>query len=248
MSLSKNMDFPEPKKGYASKVEESRFGAVPSSDAGVGSFIPVPGPQGPQGPAGQQGPQGPRGSDGKDGKDGKPGTDGKKGRDGKDGISYVSPSGQKAGWASYVNDEQSLVRLGPDKGQDGWVSLSIKKLSSSTKEKFLPEGCNSLYGKEMQRVNLRGLNIGSLLQVTYNFEITTLSSNTEVWCRSLFPSTERSVTSFVGNLKYEYSYDFSVTHNLPLATELEKSNGIVPQLRTDNSCLAILRSIDISVR
>lgn len=248
MSVSKNVDFPFAKKAYASKVEESRSTIASALDVGAAAYIPVPGPEGPQGPRGDQGPAGAPGKDGKNGKDGKDGLNGKNGKDGKDAISYIPSSGQKSGWATYVNNSNVLSKLGPDRGDDGWLSMSIKDLAKKTNETYLPQGHSSLYGKEIQRVNLRNLNTGAQVDVTYTFELTTLSSNTEIWCRSFFPGSENSFTTFVGNLKYEYVYEFSVTHHIKITNDLDKSGGLLPQLRADNNCLGILRSIDISVR
>lgn len=248
MSVSKNMDFPFAKKAYASKVEESRSTIASALDIGAAAYVPVPGPQGPEGPQGERGLQGPPGKDGKNGKDGKDGLDGKRGKDGKDAISYIPSSGQRSGWATYVNNSNTMSKLGPDRGDDGWVPLSIKDLSRKTNEKYLPEGGSSLYGNEIQKVNLRGLNLGAQIDITYKFELTTLNSNTEIWCRSFLPGSGDSFTSFVGNLKYEYSYEFSVTHHIKITNEADRSAGLVPQVRADSNCLAIIRSIDISVR
>lgn len=248
MSTSKNMDFPvQQKKKYAAKVEESKASDPLPSDIPNVVYLPVPGPEGPRGQKGEQGPQGERGPKGDQGPPGKNGKNGKDGIDGKDGESSFPVYGQKSGWALYANQSNDLTRLGADRGEDGWVNLVVDKLSSNTVEDYLPENGVSLYSTEFKRVNLKNLKIGSQLQITYSFEITTLSSNTEVWCRSTMPGSGLSYTSLVGNLKYEYSYDLSVTHNIILTNEGDRISGIVPQVRTDNDCLGILKSIYVSV-
>ena len=248
MSTSKNMDFPVPqRKNYAAKVEESKASDVLPSDIPNLVYLPVPGPEGPRGPKGDQGPQGDRGPKGDPGPPGKNGKNGKDRVDGKDGESSFPVYGQKAGWAIYVNKAEDLTRLGADRGEDGWVNVVINKLSPLSVEDYLPENGVSLYSTEFKRVNLKNLKIGSQVQITYNFEITTLSSNTEVWCRSNMPGTNTSYTTLVGNLKYEYVYDFSVTHNLLLTNESDRISGVVPQVRTDNDCLGILKSVYVSV-
>lgn len=256
MSVSKNVDFPFPsssdKKNYAAKVEESRTSDVSPLELQNVVYLPVPGPEGPRGPKGEQGSSGATGAKGsvgpagKQGKDGVDGKDGKPGKDGKDGISYLPVYQQKAGWGLYVNSSADQVRLGATRGEDGWVSLPISELSKETNELYLPENGVSFYSTEMKRINLKNLKVGSQITVTYNFEITTLLSNTEVWCRSLFPATENATTSFVGSLKYEYPYELSVTHHLILTSESDRIGGIVPQIRTDHDSIGLLRSMYIS--
>jgi hypothetical protein len=239
------MDFPTvSKKNYAAKVEESRSSESVAPEIPNVVYLPIAGPEGPRGqkgdtgPKGDQGPKGERGAPGKDGKDGKPG---------KDGASSFPVYGQKSGWAMYVNQNNNMSRLGADRGEDGWVALSINDLSDASVEDYLPENGVSLYSTEFKRINLKNLKIGSQVQITYGFEITTLSSNTEVWCRSVLPGSGMSSTSLVGNLKYEYVYDFSVTHNIVLTNEGDRISGVIPQVRTDNDCLGILKSIYVSV-
>jgi hypothetical protein len=245
MSVSKNVDFPFPsnseKKKYAAKVEESRVSEAAPLELQNVVYLPVPGPEGPRGPRGEQGPAGDPGPKGATGTAGKPG------KDGIDGISYLPVYEQKAGWGLYVNNSGGQVRLGATRGEDGWVSLSISELSKETNELYLPKNGASFYSTEMKRINLKNLKIGSQVTVTYNFEITTLVSNTEVWCRSFFPGSDTSTTSLVGSLKYEYPYDLSVTHHLVLQSESDRISGIVPQVRTDHDSIGLLRSMYISV-
>jgi hypothetical protein len=231
MAISSSMDFPisNKKKGYASLANPE-----PTS-----SYIPVPGPQGEQGPAG---PKGSPGKDGEPGKDGKPGPKGDPGKNGK-----TSPSDQSPGWALYENSDLINFRLGATKGDDGWVTFYVDGKGKNSNNKFIPENGVDLYNAESRRINLKNLKVGALLDVTYTFEITTFSSNTEVWCRSFFPNMDRDQVSFVANLKYEYTYELSTTQKIYVSTEKEKIQGILPQLRTDLDAIATIKSIHISV-
>jgi hypothetical protein len=94
---------------------------------------------------------------------------------------------------------------------------------------------------------MRGLKVGSRLDITYTFEVETFSSNTELWCRTYIPGTERDVTTLMGVLKYQYTYEMSVTQSVFIENESEKSSGAIPQLRTDMDALARLKSIHVSV-
>lgn len=105
----------------------------------------------------------------------------------------------------------------------------------------------SLYNPNTRRLNLRGLKLGSQIQITYNFEITTMSSNTEVWCRSIFKGSEREYTSFLASFKYQHTYDVSTTHNLCITSIPDRELGIVPQVRSDMDASLKMKSIYISV-
>jgi hypothetical protein len=236
MTISKNVDFPSSKKSdYASKVKDL------DQPSAIASYIPVPGPQGPPGP------QGKPGSDGPPGKEGKAGAKGAAGAPGKDGKSYFPVYEQKAGWATYYGKDQKPFSTGATKGEDGWVSLFLNKKGPETQELYLPEGGSSLYNFDSRKINLRNLQVGSQLKITYNFEITTMLNNTEVWIRSIFANTEKSYTSFVASLKYQYDYEFSISHEMQISSEFEKSQGIIPQVRTDLDAIVNLKSINISV-
>lgn len=233
---SKNMDFPTSKKSaYAAQVQQSQV-----QELGVASYIPVPGPQGPQGPVGPQGAVGPKGDKGDPGEPGKPG------KAGKDGKSGIPAHGQEPGWAIYVNSESKKSQLGATRGNDGWVDLYVVG-GEGTNEKYLPEGSASLYNNNTRRINLKSLKLGSMVDIVYNIEIETFAPNTEVWVRSLFPDTEDEYTSLVGNLKYQYQYDLSVSQNLVVSKEVNKASGIIPQIRTDMDAIARIKSIVISV-
>jgi hypothetical protein len=239
MAVSKSMDFPSSKKNnYAAQVQQSQT----ANNEGLVNYIPVPGPSGSPGP---QGPVGPKGEKGDKGDKGDSGPKGDKGKDGKDGETYLPVYGQKRGWAIYENKDISDIRLGATRGEDGWVNIYVD--SGSSNEKYLPENGVSLYNKETRRINLKNLKIGTELTITYDFEITTLSSNTEIWVRSLFPDSQNSITTFAASLKYQYSYDLSITQKVVIQNEVDKATGIVPQMRTDYDALVKMKSILISV-
>jgi hypothetical protein len=229
------MDFPVTNKNsYTSKVENSK------SLIENPTFLAVPGPQGIQGKQGIQGPQG------LPGKDGIQGPKGDRGIPGKDGKSYITVYDQDPGWASYESLDPVEIKSGSNKGVDGWVTLSINKKSVS-EEKYLPKGSVSLYNPETKAINLKGLKLGSQVNITYGFIISTIHANTEVWARSYFINNSREITSFVASLKYQHEYFVSETHSIFLKEESDKRSNIVPQIRTDFDALIKLKSIHISV-
>jgi hypothetical protein len=237
MSVSKSMDFPFSKKSaYAQLAQQSQ-----TSDQSI-SYIPVPGPQGPKGDPGSQGPRGDRGEKGDPGPKGDPGKDGKNGKDGK---TYMPVYGQESGWAKYENFSDEKTRLGATRGIDGWVSFKID--SKNSIEKYLPRDSVSLYGAETKRINLKALKLGSKVDITYDFEIETFSSNTELWCKTYIPGSEREIITLAGILKYQYTYDMSISQSFFVEDEFEKNSGAIPYLRTDMDALARLKSIHISV-
>jgi hypothetical protein len=241
MAISKSMDGPVKKSNYAAQVEQSQY------QENTLSFLPVPGPQGPQGlkgEAGQQGPQGLQGFKGDKGDKGDPGKDGKNGIDGK---SFLSPSEQMIGWGYYENSKPIQQRTGIDKGEDGWVRIYIDDVGDKTNEKYLPYGNVSLWNSTTGKLNFKTLNVGSIITIRYNILLTTYSNNTEVWIRTLLSEENQSATSYVGNLKYQYDYEFSISQNLFIADSKSKNFGGIPQIRTDNPCEAVLKSIYMSV-
>lgn len=241
MAISKNMDFPKKKTGYAEKVAQ-QTAVKPESESS--SFLPVPGPQGPMGPKGDRGPKGEPGNKGAKGDTGPAGKDGKNGKDAED---FAPVYKQRPGWAKYVNADPDDIKLGASQGEDGWVSFYIDEYDKATTEKFLPENATSLYGTSIRKINLRELKVGSQIRVSYNFEITTFSNNTEIWARSYFKQTRKDVVTFVANLKYQHTYDMTVTQDIYLESEKDRGTGIVPQLRSDMDAYANLKSITISV-
>jgi hypothetical protein len=238
MATSSNINFPS--SGYASKVKASQQLEEPS-------FIPLPGPQGPEG---QRGPKGDRGLPGESikgdkGDRGEPGASGKDGKDGKDGKSYLPSYNQNSGWGKYYDSSPRQMPIGATRGEDGWVSFWIDGLSKN--ETNLPADSVSLYSPEFKKINLRGLEIGSQIQIVYNFEIVTFAPNTEVLAKSLFMGTDKSFITLVGSFKYQHSYDISVIHQVTIDNKSDKIAGIVPQLMSDLDALATLKSIYISV-
>jgi hypothetical protein len=234
MAVSKSMDFPGAKKSsYAAQVEQSK--SSPYQDNSL-SFIPVPGPEGPVGPAGKDGAPGP---------EGKMGPQGPAGPTGKDGKSSVSSSGQQPGWASYFNNTPTSIRLGATQGIDGWVSIPM--VSGESNETFLPKNCVSLWNSHSRMLNFKGVAVGSQAFITYNFELTTYTPNTEVWLRTFFPSHEQEIANLVGSFKYQNVYNISVTHQIFIENQKMWGNGAVPQIRTDFDASVILNSVYVSV-
>jgi hypothetical protein len=239
MAVSKSMDFPGAKKSsYAAQVEQSQ--ASPTVDNSL-SFLPVPGPVGPQGPAGRDG------KDGKPGPEGPEGKPGQKGDRGLPGASSLSSSGQQAGWASYTNTIEKPTKLGVSQGNDGWVTLLLDTKDKSQNEKYLPKGCTSLWNSHQRALNFHGIKEGSQVFLTYNFELTTYTANTEVWLRTYFASKDQEFVQFVGSLKYQNVYNLSVTQNIFIEDNSMWLNGAVPQLRTDFDASVILNSVYVSV-
>ena len=243
MAASKSMDFPGSKKSsYAAQVEQSQ--SLPYQENTL-SFLPVPGPVGPQGPAGRDGKDGKDGLPGPEGPEGKKGPKGERGPSGQNGISSLSSSGQQAGWASYHSDSKINIRLGATKGEDGWVSLYISE--GDKNENFLPEGSVSLWNPHSRMLNFKGLKVGSQVFVTYNFELTTFTQNTEVWMRTFFPSHQEEISQLVGYFKYQHTYDLSITQQVFIENQQMWGSGAVPQIRTDFDASVILNSIYVSV-
>ena len=242
MAVSKSMDFPGAKKSsYAAQVEQSQ--ASPTVDNAL-SFLPVPGPVGPQGPPGRDGRNGEQGLPGQQGE---PGPKGDRGPAGVNGQSSLSSSGQQAGWASYTNTIDKPTKLGISQGDDGWVTLILDTKDKSQNEKYLPEGCTSLWNSHQRALNFHGIKEGSQVSVTYNFELTTYASNTEVWLRTYFATNDQEFVQFVGSLKYQNTYNLSVTQNIFIENHAMWGNGAVPQIRTDFDASIIFNSVYVSV-
>ena len=242
MAVSKSMDFPGAKKSsYAAQVEQSQ--TSPTVENAL-SFLPVPGPVGPQGPAGRDGRNGEQGLPGQQGE---PGPKGDRGPAGINGQSSLSSSGQQAGWASYTNTINKPTKLGISQGDDGWVTLLLDTKDKSQNEKYLPEGCTSLWNSHQRALNFHGIKEGSQVSVTYNFELTTYSSNTEVWLRTYFATNDQEFVQFVGSLKYQNTYNLSVTQKIFIENHAMWGNGAVPQIRTDFDASVIFNSVYVSV-
>ena len=235
--MARDVEFPKIKKKPSPYEKDSSQDLIPEGP----QYVAVPGPSGPQGPQGPAGPQG------LPGKQGEQGPKGDRGAAGKDGETYLPVYKQKTGWARYISSNPKQIALGANRGRDGWVSFDIDRFSIESTENYLPSKSVSLYNKEADRINLKHLELGTRIQITYEFDWSTMGSNTELWVRSIFPNSERSYTSFVGSFKYEYDYHLSITHFLTLETESERTHGILPQARSDLNSLFTPLSITISV-
>jgi len=242
MAASKSMDFPGAKKSsYAAQVEQSQ--ASPYQENTL-SFLPVPGPQGQPGPPGRDGRDGEKGEQGFTGNIGPQGDRGLKGAD---GLSNLSSSGQQAGWASYTNTITKPTKLGISEGDDGWVTLMLDTKDKSQDETYLPKGCTSLWNSHQRALNFHGIKQGSQIFVTYNFELTTYSANTEVWLRTYFASNDQEFVQLVGSFKYQNTYNLSATQQIFIENQAMWGNGAVPQIRTDFDASVILNSVYVSV-
>ncbi len=240
--MAKSMDFPETKKKkYSDNLNEQVPGEL------IGNYIAVPGPQGPKGESGPKGDKGERGERGEQGLQGPKGDAGKDGRNGRDGASVLSPSEQQIGWACYDALQRPNLRLGATRGDDGWVKFYVDGLGENTNELFLPNGSVSLWNTETQKLNFKGINIGSIVTIRYNVELTTYSNNTEVWARTFIDNSDQYPTTYVGSLKYQFTYDLSIEHTLFIENKKMQTAGGIPQIRTDNDAGVIIKSIHISV-
>jgi len=242
MAASKSMDFPGAKKSsYAAQVEQSQ--ASPYQENTL-SFLPVPGPQGQPGPPGRDGRDGEKGEQGFTGNIGPQGDRGLKGAD---GLSNLSSSGQQAGWASYTNTITKPTKLGISEGDDGWVTLMLDTKDKTQDETYLPKGCTSLWNSHQRALNFHGIKQGSQIFVTYNFELTTYSANTEVWLRTYFATNDQEFVQLVGSFKYQNTYNLSVTQQIFIENQAMWGNGAVPQIRTDFDASIIFNSVYVSV-
>lgn len=238
--MAKSMDFPKKKK-YSETVQEEKsieYIAVPGIQGEKGDT-------GPQGPEGPQGPQGERGIQGKDGKEGPQGPKGDPGRG--SGQSYESPSGQYPGWAYYKNKSENKTRIGPERGDDGWISIFLEIDKERSIEKYLPNESVSLLNEVAKRINFKTLQHGAIVNIRYDLEIETYNNNTELWVRTFSINDENSVTGYLGNLKYQYSYDLSFFQTIFVEDRAIKVFGGIPQIRSDSEGSVILKGIYISV-
>jgi len=236
--MAKSMDFPGKPKKYSDNVSQTY-----ELEQSI-SYVAVPGAQGERGPKGDSGDIGPQGSPGPQGEPGKPGKDG---REGKAGESSLSSSGQKVGWALYTNKDQKNIILGATKGNDGWVGFSFD-CKGKNNEQYLPENTVSLYNPESQKINLTALKVGSIVTVRYDIVLTTFSNNTEVWFKTYIPDLGIGPTTFAANLKYQFSYDISLEHNLVVENDMIRNYGAFPQILTDNDASMVAKNMYIFVR
>lgn len=241
MAISKSVEIPgEVKSAYAAQVLKSQI----NQDQPSSNFLPIPGPEGPRGAKGDRGEKGDKGDKGDPGEKGQRGE---KGQNGQNGLSSLSSSGQQAGWAAYFNTNTRQFQTGALKGIDGWVNLAIQTDTSKDIEKYLPDGCVSFWNPNSYRLNFRGLKEGSHVFITYNFNIETYMSNTEVWFKTFFPDANKEIQTFVASLKYQSKYDLSVTQDFFIENkDIWMSQGL-PQIRTDFDASVLINSIYISV-
>ncbi len=243
--VSQKVDIPgkaNHKKSYAEAVE-----SLQSSETPIPQYIPVSGPQGPQGPQGARGADGPKGDKGERGERGLKGDKGDPGENGRDGKDSMPPSGQFPGWASYINKNTDCSIIGLSRGNDGWSQVVIDKRNILIKKDFLPKTSVDLWNVETQRLNFKRLKVGAKVAITYDFNITTYNNNTEIWVRTVFPVSNISYTQFVANLKYQYSYDFSVTQHIYLNTEKMTTESPLVEVRSDFDSEFLIKSITVHV-
>lgn len=234
--MAKSMDFPQKKK-YLEIIQEVK----------TTEYIAVPGITGEKGDTGPQGPPGPQGPKGDKGDTGKQGLQGERGEPGKAGDGYDSPSGQYPGWAYYTNKGTQTHRVGPERGDDGWVNFFLDIDESKTIESYLPNRSVSLLNKTARNINLKTLKVGAKVDIRYDFSLETYVPNTEVWIRTILREEEVSPIGYVGLLKYQYLYDISYCQTIFINSDKIRNYGGQPQIRTDNESSFILKGIYISV-
>lgn len=242
MAVSKSMGFPG-ENSYIKQVKKTQE----TPNELLPGFIAIPGPQGPPGPTGRPGEPGPKGDPGSKGEQGEKGIRGERGLSGKDGLSYLPVYGQKTGWGLYDSKDTIYKKVGIENGDAGWVSIYLPNQGSQTNEKYLPDNNTSLYSYTSRRINCKHLNIGTQMSITYNILLNTYSNSTEAWIRSYFPESGEEVVSYIGLLKYQYNYEFSITQNVYIDSQQKIVSGIQPQIRTDMDGEVFLKSIHISV-
>lgn len=234
--MATSMDFPKKKK-YSEVVEPKA----------IIEHIAVPGIQGEKGEVGPPGPQGPQGPKGEKGDPGKQGPPGPKGDPGKGAEGYDSASGQYPGWAYYANRNKQIIKIGPERGDDGWVSFSVDIDKDKTIEQYLPNNSVSLFNETTRNINLKTLKIGAKVDVRYDFVVEPLSNNTEIWMKTLLRDEEKSPYGYAGLLKYKYQYDFSYSQTFFVTSDTVRNYGGTPQIRADNESLFVLNGIYIAV-
>jgi len=244
--MATSMEPPQPlkKKNYLDAVKSS------NPQEPDKQYIAVPGLQGEngiQGPKGDKGEKGDTGPEGPKGDQGKAGPQGERGEPGKGGEGYDSPSGQYPGWAYYKNKLNKPTMLGPQRGDDGWVSIDFYSDENFLKQDYLMKGHNSLWLSEMNMFNFKALKLGAKVDIRYDFTITTESNYTELWLRTFNEKYHNSPTSYVANLKYQYSYDMSFSQTVYIDDQRIRGYGARPQARTDSESSLLLKGIYISV-
>ncbi len=246
--MAKSMDSPQPlkRKGYSQAIQEAELQQPPD----LKEYIAVPGLTGVQGERGlkgdpgekgDSGPQGPKGDTGKDG------PQGVRGEPGKGGEGYDSASGQYPGWVYYKNNSERVTNLGPERGDDGWVSINFNTDPTLYIEEYIPKGLTSLWLPDVNMFNFKGLKLGAKVDIRYDLTVTTNSNYTDLWFRTFNEKYENSPTSYVANLKYQYSYDMSFSQTLYIDDSKINRHGARPQARTDTEASLFLDGLYISV-
>ena len=246
--MAQSMDSPQPlkRKGYSQAIQESAV----QQPADLKEYIPVPGmngergekgPKGDSGEKGETGPQGPKGDTGK------AGPQGPRGEPGKGAEGYDSASGQYPGWAYYKNNSDRPTSLGPERGDDGWVSINFNANLALSVQDYIPKGLASLWLSDVGMFNFKGLKVGAKVDIRYDLTITTNSNYTDLWFRTFNEKYDNSPTSYVANLKYQYSYDISVLQTVYIDNQRIKSYGLKPQARTDLESSILLKGIYLSI-
>jgi hypothetical protein len=239
MAVSKNVPTPfNSKDKYIQQVIEAQQNNSSNIPLTQVMHIPTPGPQGPKGE------QGHKGDVGEKGEKGDAGPRGERGIPGKDGIDGITLSGQQPGWSKYYNDRNDIFILGITEGDSGWVSLFVHDRKPI--EKFLPIKGDPLWGNDIRALNFLGVKVGAKVEVSYDIEISTQSSNTDVWVRTLFSELNDGPVNFVGTLKYQNTYNFSISQTLYIEDENFKCYA-KPQIRTDFPAELVMKSITIFV-
>jgi hypothetical protein len=242
--MATSMDFPSKKKKYSEIIEPST----------ITELIAVPGIQGEKGeqgipgPKGDTGPQGPKGDKGDPGPQGPQGQKGERGLPGGTAEAYDSPSKQYPGWAYYQSLNMEKIRVGPERGNDdGWVDLFLKVDKSNSIETYLPKNSVSFVTDSARKINYKAFNVGAKVDVRYELEIETYSTNTEVWIRTFSVDDNSSTVGYLGNLKYRYTYDLSFCQTLYILNNTMKTFGGKPEIRSDSECSVVLKGIYIAV-
>lgn len=239
MAVSKSVPTPfDSKDKYIQQVIQAQQSNTSNAPLTQVMHIPTPGPQGPKGETG------PKGDKGDPGEKGETGPRGEKGNPGRSGIDGITLSGQQPGWAKYYNNRSDIFILGITEGDSGWVSLFVD--SKNPIQTFLPPGGEHLWGNEIRALNFIGLKAGSKVDVTYEIEISTQSANTDVWLRTLFTKKNDGPINFVGTLKYQNTYNFSIPQTFYIEDDTFRSFA-KPQIRTDFPAELTMKSITIFV-
>ena len=246
--MAKSMESPQPlkRKGYSQAIQEAEL----QQPQDLREYIPVPGLTGVQGERGLKGEPGEKGDTGPAGPKGDTGQAGPQGVRGEPGRvtggQDVAP-GQYLGWAHYKNKKDLATRLGPEKGNDGWVFPKFELDVDGSNSTYMPDGYSSLVLLDSNMLTFKSLKIGAKIDIKYDFEITTYSNYTELWLRLFTEKYENLPTSYVANFKYQYSYDMSFFQTLYLDTSKIKNSVIRPEFRTDAESSIVLKGMYISV-